>query len=60
MFWKDGLPKKIALEYDLSYITSKDDISFSQKYDLILSTENERSSFSKQYMMEIWYFLYIR
>ena len=30
MFWKDGLPKKIALEYDLSYIIGKDDISFSQ------------------------------
>ena len=30
MFWKYGLPKKIALEYDLSYIIGKDDISFSQ------------------------------
>ena len=27
-------PKKIALEYDLSCIIGKDDISFSRKYDL--------------------------
>ena len=27
--------KKIALEYDLSSIIGKDDISFSRKYDLI-------------------------
>ena len=33
---QDGLSKKIALEYDLSCIISKDDISFSRKYDLIL------------------------
>ena len=32
--WKDGLSKKIALEYDLSCIMGKDDISFSRKYDL--------------------------
>ena len=32
--WKDGLSKKIALEYDLSCIIGKDDISFSRKYDL--------------------------
>ena len=36
MFLKDGLSKKIALEYDLSCIIIKDDIAFSQKYDLIL------------------------
>ena len=36
MFCKDGLSKKIALEYDLSCIIRKDDVSFSQKYDLIL------------------------
>ena len=34
MFWKDGLSKKIALEFDLSCIIGKDDISFSRKYDL--------------------------
>ena len=28
--------KKIALEYDLSCIIGKDDISFSRKYDLHL------------------------
>ena len=31
---KDGLSKKIALEYDLSCIIGKDDISFSRKHDL--------------------------
>ena len=31
MFRKDGLSKKIALEYDLSYIMRKDGISFSRK-----------------------------
>ena len=34
MFQKDGLSKKIALEYDLSYIMRKDGISFSRKYDI--------------------------
>ena len=42
MFRKDGLSKKILLEYDLSYIMTKDDISFSRKYDIFLRTENER------------------
>ena len=45
--WKDGLSKKIALEYDLSCIIGKDDISFSRKYDLTRWTENERWSFLK-------------
>ena len=40
MIWKDGLSKKIALEYDLS--SWKDYISFPRKYDLTLWTENER------------------
>ena len=31
---KMAFPKKIALEYDLSYIMRKDGISFSQKYDI--------------------------
>ena len=35
MFRKDDISKIIALEYDLSCIIRKDDISFSQKYDLI-------------------------
>ena len=34
MFWKDG-QKKIALEYSLSCAISKNDISFSRRYDLI-------------------------
>ena len=33
---KDEISKKIALEYDLSCIIRKDDISFPRKYDLIL------------------------
>ena len=32
--WKDGLSKKIALEYDLSCIIGKDDIPLSRKYNL--------------------------
>ena len=32
--WKDGLSKNIALEYDLSCIIGKDDISFFRKFDL--------------------------
>ena len=32
--WKDGLSEKIVLEFDLSCIIGKDDISFSRKYDL--------------------------
>ena len=35
-------PKKIALEYHLSCTIEKDDISFSQKYELTPWTENER------------------
>ena len=48
--WKDGLSKKIALEYNLSCIIRKDDISYPQ-------TENERWSFSKNKYTEIRYFL---
>ena len=40
-------PKKIALEYDLSYIMRKDGISFSRKYGIFLRTENEKWSFSR-------------
>ena len=58
MLWKDGLSKKITLEYNLSCIIRKDDVSFSQKYDLILYTQKERRSFSKKYL-EIWCFLQI-
>ena len=46
--WKDGISKKIALEYDLSCIIGKDHVSFSQKYDLTSETENERWSLSKK------------
>ena len=42
MSQKDGLSKKIALEYDLSYIIRKDGISFSRKCDIFLWMENER------------------
>ena len=34
MFWKDGPPTKIALEYDLSCIIRKDEIFFLQKFSL--------------------------
>ena len=56
MFWKCNLSIKIALEYDLSCIIKKYDVSFSRKYDLILQIANERWSLSKKYM-EILYFL---
>ena len=55
MLWKDGISKKIALEYDLFCIIRKDDISFSRKYDFILKTENKKWSFSKK-NMEIYFF----
>ena len=42
-------PKKIALEYDLPCIISKEGISFSRKHDIFLWTENERWSFSKRH-----------
>ena len=35
-------PKKMPLEYDLSGIIEKDDISFFRKYDLTPYMENER------------------
>ena len=45
---KIALPKKIALEYDISCIIGKDDISFFRKYDLTPWTVNERWSFFKK------------
>ena len=42
--------QKNALEYDHSCIIRRIDICFPQKYDPILHTENEGSSFSKIYM----------
>ena len=56
MFWKDDLSKKIALEYDLSCIIRKDDISFSWNMILFFRHPKGRWSFSKKYL-EIWYFL---
>ena len=53
---KDGLSKKIALEYDLSCIIGKDDISFSQKYDLTPRRKMKDDLSQKKYT-EIWYFL---
>ena len=44
MFQEDGLSKKNALEYDLSYIMRKEGISFSHFF---LQTENERWYFWK-------------
>ena len=39
---KDGLSKKIALEYDLLYIMRKDGFLFPENMILFLRTENER------------------
>ena len=47
MFWKDGLSKKIAVEYDPSCIIRKGGISLSRKYDIFSTAENEKCSFSK-------------
>ena len=58
MFQKDGLSKKIALEYDLSYIMRKDGISFSRKYDIFFTDGKWKMIFLKKYM-EIWCFLYV-
>ena len=46
----------MALEYDISCIIWKDNISFSRKFDLFFSMENDKRSFSKKYV-EIQYFL---
>ena len=54
--WKDGLSKKIALEYDLSCIIGKDDISFSRQYDLTPRRKMKDDLSQKKYT-EIWYFL---
>ena len=58
MFWKNSLFKKIVLEYDLSRIIRKHDISFSRKYIFYIDGK-WKMIFLKKYM-EIWCFLYIR
>ena len=58
MFWKDGLSKRIALEYDLSYIMRKDGMSFSRKYDIFFTDEKWKMIFLKKYM-QTWHFLYV-
>ena len=47
MFRKDGIFKKIVLEYDLSCLTWKDSIFFPENMILFLWTKNERWSFSR-------------
>ena len=47
--WKDGLSKKLTLEFDLSCIIGKNDISFSRNTPW---TENERWSFRKDCLFE--------
>ena len=44
---KDGLSKKIALEYDLSRIIGKDHVSLSRKYDLNLRRKMKDDLFQK-------------
>ena len=55
-FWKGGLSKKIPLEYELSCIIRKDNISFSEK-NMILFFRRKMKDFSQKKYMEIWYFL---
>ena len=57
MFWKNCLSKKIAMEYDLSFVIWKDGIFLSENI-FFLWTENERWSFSRNTWKK-WYFLYI-
>ena len=45
--WKDGLSKKIALEYKLSCIIVKNHASLSQKYDLNLRRKMKDDLFQK-------------
>ena len=45
--WKDGLSKKIALEYKLSCIIGKNHASLSQKYDLNLRRKMKDDLFQK-------------
>ena len=45
--WKNGLSKKIALEYDLSRIIGKDHVSLSRKYDLNLRRKMQDDLFQK-------------
>ena len=58
MFWKHGLSKTIALEYDLSYIIKIDGISFSRKYDIFFTDGKWKMILLKKHM-EIWCFLYV-
>ena len=39
MFPKDGLSKEFTVEYDFSYIITKDGIYFSRKYDIFYGRE---------------------
>ena len=48
MFRKDGLPKKIVLEYDLSYTMRKDGISFSRKYDIFFYGQKIKDDISQK------------
>ena len=57
MFWKNCLSKKIAMEYNLSFVIWKDGIFLSENI-FFLWTENERWSFSRNTWKK-WYFLYI-
>ena len=51
--WKDGVSKKIALEFELSCIIGKYDISFSRKYDLT-SRRKMKDDLSQKKYTEIW------
>ena len=53
---KNGFSKKIALEYDFSYNIGKDDISFSQKYDLVVSKKNGNMIFSVYLVKMVFHF----
>ena len=58
-FQKDGLLKKIALEYDPSCIIWKNGFFSQKKHDIFSLDGKLKMIFLKKYM-EIWYFLYLR
>ena len=59
LFWKDGLFKNIALEYDISCITWRDGI-FSKSIAFFLWEENKRWSFSRNTWKYDIFYIYMQ
>ena len=56
MFCKDGFPKKIPLEYDLSCIIRKDDISFPENVILFFRRKTKDDLSQKIHENMIYFF----